>query len=383
MTCYLDNAATTKPCDAAIRQMLAALSEGYFNPSSLYGPAVQAEKALDRVRAQLRAALAAKPDAQVLFTSGGTEANNLAILGTVPVLRGPQHIVSCQAEHPSVLMALDALKDEGHRVTLLSPTPDGCVDWAALESALTRDPPALVTLMQVNNETGALLDVQKLSQLVRRLAPDARIHVDGVQGFLRQPMDMRLVDLYTLSAHKIHGPKGVGALVVNKGVRLKPRQLGGGQQDGLRSGTENVPGIMGLSGAVTHMQSFGGLSGLLLEKKRRFVTKVREAVPETRLNGPEIDRSAPHIVNLSFPGVRGEVLLHALEADQIYCSTGSACSTKKRVVSPVLLSMGLTVDLAEAALRFSFCPDTTDDQIDCAADRIAAQYRVLVRFARR
>ncbi len=376
MICYLDSAATTKPCDAAIGAMMAALSEGYFNPSSLYSPAIQAEKALDRVRVQIRAALSAKPDAQVLFTSGGTEANNLAIIGTVSALYGPQHVISCAVEHPSVLAPLAALKDAGHRVTLIAPCADGSVDFEAMEKAILADPPALVSLMQVNNEVGAILDVPRLSTLIRRLAPSAKIHVDGVQGFLRLPLDMRQIDLYTLSAHKIHGPKGVGALVVNRGVRILPRQLGGGQQAGLRSGTENVPGIMGLFGAMSRGFEMGDL-------KRRFYEKVRAGVPNVLLNGPKIERGAAHIINLSFPGVRGEVLLHALEGDGVYCSTGSACSSKKQVVSPVLIAMSIDKNRAESALRFSFSPDTTEEETEYAAACVARQYQVLRRFARK
>ena len=381
MLAYLDNSATTRPTDGVIDAMSRCMREGYFNPSSLYAPAIDSEKAMRACREELASALCVSPKG-ILFTSGGTEANNLAIIGTVSAMRGPQHLIVSAVEHPSVLEAFHYLEGLGHRVTVIGVDERGQLNWAQLESALD-DAPALVSCMQVNNETGALADIPRLSTLVREKAPNALIHVDGVQGFLRVPFDARLVDLYTMSSHKIHGPKGVGALYVRPGVRLIPRQLGGGQEGALRSGTENTPGIAGFMEAAREMKAMPDRFQHMMEKKKLLWTLFQEAVPAAQLNGPAIEDGAPHIINISFPGVRGEVMLHALEGVRVYCSTGSACSSKKRHLSPVLLAMGLDPDRVEAALRFSLSPLTQDEEIRYAAEQLGTIYATLSRFKRR
>ena len=256
----------------------------------------------------------------------------------------------------------------------------GDLDWAALEKAMD-DGASFVSIMQVNNETGALLDIQRLHRTVNGRA---LIHVDGVQGYLRVPFDMKYADLYTLSSHKIHGPKGVGALAVKKGVKLAPRQIGGGQENGVRSGTENTPGIAGLSAAVTEMLDLGpDMADGLMAKKLRLIDGVRRAVPDVIVNGPDPAVAAPHIVNLGFPGVRGEVMLHALEGEGVCVSTGSACSSKKLKVSGVLTAMGIRPNVAEWAVRFSLSPHTTEEEIDYAAQKIGTLYGLLARVQRR
>jgi len=357
------------------------MREGFYNPSSLYAPALSAEKAMRACREELAGALSVEQKG-ILFTSGGTEANNLAVIGSVSAMRGARHLIVSAVEHPSVLEAFRRLETLGHRLTVLRVDGRGQPDWAQLDAALD-DPPALVSCMQVNNETGALPDIPRLVGAVRRKAPEALIHVDGVQGFLRVPFDARQIDLYTMSAHKIHGPKGVGALYVRPGVRLVPRQLGGGQEGALRSGTENTPGIAGFREAAVEMKAIPALGALLMEKKRRLWALIRQAVPDALLNGPDVESGAPHILNVSFPDVRGEVMLHALEGAGVYCSTGSACSSKKRRVSPVLLAMGLTPDRAEWALRFSLSPYTSDDEIRYAAAQLGTLHATLRRFKRR
>ena len=381
MLAYLDNSATTRPTDGVIDAMSRYMREGYFNPSSLYAPAIDSEKAMRACREELASALCVSPKG-IFFTSGGTEANNLAIIGAVSAMRGPQHLIVSAVEHPSVLEAFHYLEGLGHRVTVIGVDGRGQLDWAQLENALS-DAPALVSCMQVNNETGALADIPRLSALVREKAPTALIHVDGVQGFLRVPFDARLIDLYTMSSHKIHGPKGVGALYVRPGVRLIPRQLGGGQEGALRSGTENTPGIAGFREAAREMKAMPDRFQHMMEKKKLLWALFQQAVPAAQLNGPSIEEGAPHIINISFPGVRGEVMLHALEGARVYCSTGSACSSKKRHLSPVLLAMGLDPDRVEAALRFSLSPLTQDDEIRYAADQLGAIYATLSRFKRR
>ncbi len=379
---YLDNSATTRPSEGVIEAMAQCMRDGFYNPSSQYAPAVQSEKRMADCRELVARSLRVQPE-EVFFTSGGTEANNLAILGTAAAQRGPGHFLVNATEHPSVLAAFEEVKKMGHRVSVVPVLHDGLPDMEAWERAIAAEKPTLVSCMQVNNETGALADIARIAALAKAANPACRVHVDGVQGFLRVPFDARGVDFYTLSGHKLHGPKGIGALYVKKGVRLAPRQIGGGQEKGLRSGTENTPGIAGLCEAIREMKAVGGLGEALMRKKLRFLELCRETVPELLVNGPEPEKAAPHIINLSFPGVRGEVMLHALEARQVYCSTGSACSSKKQKVSAVLGQMGITGARAEGALRFSFSPHTGEEEIEWAARCIGESFALLKQYQRR
>ncbi|MBP3652564.1 MAG: cysteine desulfurase [Clostridia bacterium] len=379
MQAYLDNSATTRPCPEAVEAMMNCLTTGFYNPSAVYKPAVEAFQQLRNCRELILKTLHAG-EHNLTFTSGGTESNNLAILGSVAKMRGKQIVAVSSVEHPSVRESFEELARLGHEVRTIGVNQQGELDWDALAKALD-DGASLVSCMQVNNETGALLDVEKLHALVNGRA---LIHVDGVQGFLRVPIELKYVDLYSLSSHKIHGPKGEGALVWRKNVRLAPRQIGGGQENGLRSGTENTPGIAGLGAAVQAMLNLGGdMSQKLMEKKIHLIEAFRTAVPELLINGPEPQKAAPHIVNLSFPGVRGEVMLHALEGMGVYASTGSACSSKKLKVSGVLTNMGIAPSRAEWALRFSLSPHTTIEEIDYAAQCLGTLYAQLKKYARR
>jgi len=376
---YLDNSATTRPCEAAVAAMERALREEWYNPSAVYKPSVEAFRSLRDARQRLLDAVGGA-GCDAVFTSGGTESNNLAILGAVGRMRGRQVLAVSAVEHPSVREAFSLLAEQGHDVRVIGVDAAGQLKWDELEAALD-DGASLVSCMQVNNETGAVLDAARLHAIVNGRA---LIHVDGVQGFLRVPFDMKLADLYTVSSHKLHGPKGVGALVVKKGVRLKPHHVGGGQESGLRSGTENTPGIAGMDAAIAELVHMGSdMPEKLMAKKLRLVQAVRAVVPDVIVNGPDPAAGAPHIVNLGFPGVRGEVMLHALEGDGVYVSTGSACSSKKLKVSGVLTAMGIRPQVAEWAVRFSLSPHTTEEEIDYAARRIGAQYDLLKRFQRR
>ena len=383
MQAYLDNSATTQPTQGVIEAMERCMREGFYNPSSLYTPAMKSEQAMKECRERILRALGTSGQGSILFTSGGTESNNLAIIGAVGAMHGARHVMCSAVEHPSVKESFEALRARGHRVTFIPVDGAGQLDWAALEQAIKDDPPSLISCMQVNNETGAMLDVDRLHDTLARLAPECLIHVDGVQGFLRTPFDAKKVHLYTLSGHKLHGPKGIGALYVKRGVRLIPRQIGGGQEGGLRSGTENTPGIAGLNEAIAEMTALPERFERLREMKKYLVERVLEAVPEALLNGPAADEGAGHVINISFPGVRGEVMLHALEGKGVYVSTGSACSSKKRKLSPVLLEMGVSPDRAECALRFSLSPHTARQEIDYAAQALGEIYPALRRFQRR
>ena len=376
MLAYLDNSATTRPTDGVIDAMARAMREDFYNPSSLYAPAMIPEKQMNLCRDKIRKALHAV-DARVIFTSGGTEANNLAILGAGGRIRGLKIAAVSAVEHPSVRACFDELARQGVEVRVIGVNGKGELDFAALEKALA-DGAGLVSVMQVNNETGAINDIPRIHALTRGRA---LLHVDGVQGFLRVPFSMKDAELYTFSGHKIHGPKGIGALVCRENILINPRNMGGGQENGLRSGTENTPGIAGLREAARLMKEYD--MGELMQKKLHLIEAFGAQVENMRINGPDPAAAAPHIVNLGFPGVRGEVMLHALEACGVYASTGSACSSKKLKVSSVLTAMGVSPTEAEWALRFSLSPKTTFEEIDYAAEKLGACYAQLRRFQRR
>ena len=381
MTVYLDNSATTRPSEGVIAAVTASLSEGYFNPSSMYAPAFTVEKQLTACRDKIRKALSA-PDARVIFTSGGTESNNLAITGTLCVSRPPYRVAVSGAEHPSVYDTAFLTEKSGAEVVSLPLDPDGRVNLDAVAEELKKGL-TLLSVMQVNNETGAKNDIPAIWKLKETLCPACRMHVDGVQGFLREDMSLKYCDLYTLSSHKIHGPKGVGALVVKKGLRLAPSHTGGGQEDALRSGTENTPGIAGLSEAITEMLALPGRRDKLMALKLRLVNSIRENIPEAVVNGPAPEEGACHILSVSFPPVRGETMLHALEEKGVYVSTGSACSAKKKNASRVLTNMGLPAARTESVIRMSLNPYMTEEEIDYAVSAVTDCYNTLKKYTRR
>ncbi|MBQ9264650.1 MAG: cysteine desulfurase [Clostridia bacterium] len=379
MPIYLDNSATTRSCDAAIAAMEQSMREDYFNPSALYGPALKTEKMMRACREEILKAVRAPAGSTVVFTSGGTEADNLAILGRTIKAHGAGRILYSAGEHPAVKEACLAT---GLKAVEMPYDKNGVVDVAALPELLTPDT-VLICCMQVNNETGAVQPLKEISDLRKKMAPAAHFHVDGVQGFLRLPFDMAGIgaDTYALSGHKIHAPKGIGALVMGPNVSLSPRQIGGGQENALRSGTENTPGIAGLLAAIRHYPE----ENHMRETKLLLWQKIREAVPGAVVNGPSPDSAAaaPHILNVSLPPVRSETMLHALEGEGIYIGMGSACSSRKQKVSPVLKAMHTPQKQAESALRFSLCPDNTPEEMEQTAQAIARQYTILSKFQRR
>ena len=376
MTAYLDNSATTRPHERVIDKMTECLRDGWYNPSSVYKPAVDAFRELRAAREAILSAVQGS-GCRLIFTSGGTEANNLAILGAAERIHGLKLAAVSSVEHPSVSAAFEKLADRGIEVRVIGADEKGNLDYAAIEKAV-EDGAGLVSIMQVNNETGAVHDIPRIRAITRG---KALLHVDGVQGFLRVPFTMKNADMYTVSAHKLHGPKGVGALITREGLLLEPQHVGGGQENSLRSGTENTPGIAGFAESVRLMR--GCDMDKVREMKMYLISEFAKQVDGLIINGPSPEDAAPHIVNLGFPNVRGEVMLHALEAEKIYASTGSACSSKKTKVSGVLTSMGIPVKTAEWALRFSLSPFTTKEEIDYAAAKTGKIYNMLKRFQRR
>jgi len=381
---YLDNSATTRPFDSVIDVMNACMRESWFNPSAAYKPAVDVDRAMRECRKAIAREVGAQED-EVIFTAGGTESDNLAILGFAETIHGAANFVCSAIEHPAVSDTIRRVEKLGIEVRVLPINQRGVVDLEAAASVIDENT-ALVSCMQVSNETGAIQPVEQLAQLARGKNPKVRIHVDGVQGFMRVPMHMgRMgVDLYALSAHKIHGPKGVGALVVRKGVRLVPQTTGGGQERNLRSGTYNAPGILGLGKAVEEMAARREQIEHMREIKAQLWTLLSEN-GGVRVNGPlplEAD-SAPHILSVSFDGVRGEVMRNALEGAGILVSTGSACASHKQKVSETLRAMGLTGEQADGTVRISLGLFNTMEELKETAAQMKKMQALLARYRRR
>lgn len=377
---YLDNSATTRTLYSAAETAKRYMTETFFNPAGAYAPAAAAERDVEAARARLGAVLRAQPD-EILFTSGGTESNNMAIFGALQAMRGKGRVLVSAVEHPSVYAAAHSLRGM-YTAEDVGVDAEGCVDLAALAAQLTPET-VLVSVMQVNNETGAVNDLERICGLLRRKAPRALLHVDGVQAFLKIPADSRYFDLYSISGHKFHAPKGVGALYVKQGVRFAGGQIGGGQERNLRSGTTNTPGVMGMDAAIgDYLANRESYIANLRACKLRLASNLSR-LSDVFLNGPRPEAGAPHILNVSFLGVRGEVLLHALEEKEIYVSTGSACSAHKKGKNRVLSAMGVTGERQEGAIRFSFCPFNTPEEMDTTAQAIGEIVPMLRKFKRR
>ena len=377
---YLDNSATTRTLDAAAEAAAKYMRQDFFNPSAAYSPAVEAERAVNAARSRLASMIHAAPE-EIIYTSGGTESNNTAIFGALKARRGTGRIIVGATEHPSAYRAIMTLKGP-YNVTEARVDSTGTQDVNSLMSALSNDV-AFVSIMHVNNETGAINDIPSIYKAVKQRAPGAIMHVDGVQGFLKVPFDARYCDMYSISGHKFHAPKGVGALYIKRGVRFAGGQIGGGQERNLRSGTTNTPGIMGMDAAIEYYQAnLDEIRRKLMQMKLRLAKNL-SFIRDAYINGPEPSLGAPHILNVSFLGVRGEVLLHALEEKGIYVSTGSACSAHKKGKNRILNAMGVVGDRQEGAIRFSICPFNTEDEMDITADVIEEQLAFLRRFKRR
>jgi cysteine desulfurase len=379
---YLDNSATTRVLPEAAEAARLAMTEQFYNPASAYPPAVETERAVNGARARLAQALGCAAD-EVYFTSGGTESNNMAVFGTLKSLRGKRRIITSVVEHPSVYETFRSLEGSAEtEVVLIGCNKDGSTDLAGLEQALTEET-ALVSLMHVNNEVGAVNDLAAISALLKKRAPNAVFHSDGVQAFCKLPFTRVPCDLYSVSAHKFHAPKGVGALVARSGFKFAGGQIGGGQEKNLRSGTTNVPGILGMD---TALSVYRANQTEWVERMRACKIRLANALlslPDTVVNGPAVEEGAPHILNVSFSGVRGEVLLNALAERGIYVSTGSACSTHQKGKNRILSAMGISGARAEGAIRFSFCAFNTPEEMDETASVIAEQIAFLRRFQRR
>lgn len=365
MEIYLDNSATTVCFPEVVEVMRQQLCEDYGNPSSLHRKGVQAEEALRNAKETIARVMKVQ-EKELLFTSGGTESDNLALMGAAHAnCRRGKHLITTSIEHPAILQTMKHLEEEGFRVTYLPVNSQGCICLGDLERAITGET-ILVSMMHTNNEVGSLQPIAEAGALIKKMNPNIVFHVDAVQGFGKSriyPKKMN-VDMLSVSGHKIHGPKGVGFLYINEKTKVKPILFGGGQQGGLRSGTENVPGIVGIAKATELMyQNLDEDVARLYELKKCFVEGV-EKMEDVVVNGPAVTMGAPHIVSVSFRGVRSEVLLHALEDKGIYVSAGSACSAHKPQPSATLMAMGVDRELLSSTIRFSFSVYTTMEEIN-------------------
>lgn len=378
MEVYLDNAATTVVHEEVAELMTKVMREDYGNPSSLHKKGLTAEHYIRDAKEQIAKALRVQPK-EIFFTSGGTESNNWALIGAAMAnIRKGKHIITTSVEHASVLNPLRYLEEQGFRVTYLPVSESGILSINALKEAICGDT-ILVSVMGVNNEVGAVQPLEQVAEVIADANQDILLHVDAIQMFGKLPVYPKRqgIDLLSVSGHKLHGPKGIGFLYVKEKTKLKPLILGGNQQSGYRSGTENVPAIAGL-GLACEMR--GSCEGRYeMERlKEHFISEL-EAVPDCINHSGD----APHIISVTFRGVRSEVLLHALEEKGIYVSSGSACSSNKPELSGTLLNMGLSKEDAEATLRFSLSVFTRQEELDYTVEVLKELLPKLRRFTRR
>lgn len=387
MECYLDNAATTQAFPEVCELVAKVMYEDFGNPSSLHMKGVESERYVRQASERIARTLKCSAK-NIIFTSGGTESNNMALIGTAFAnQRAGRHIITTCFEHASVHEPLIYLEKLGFEVTYLPVDREGHLSPEVLQQSLREDT-ILVSLMLVNNEVGAVLDVTALSQVVKGFRKEIVFHVDAIQAYGKMPIFPKKmgIDLMSVSGHKIHGPKGTGFLYVGDRVKMHPYLHGGGQQQGMRSGTENVPGIAGLGLAAEKMHD--GLKEhreQLFELKRYFITHVGE-IEGAVVNAchlPEFHKTAPHIVSVSFAGVKSEVLLHALEERGIYVSSGSACSSNHPGISGTLTAIGVDRELLDCTLRFSFSVATKQEELAETIRQLKQLVPVLARYTRR
>jgi cysteine desulfurase len=362
---YLDNCATTRPYDRVIEYMSLINKENYGNPSSLHTKGVNAWRIIKEARETIAKSVSVLPK-DIYFTSGGTESNNLAILGYLKANpRKGNHIITTKIEHPSVLRVFEYLENEGYKVDYINVDKDGIILLDMLEDKISKET-ALISIMYVNNEVGSIQPIEDIAKIRNTSNKDTVLHIDAVQAYGKMGIDPnRLgVDLMTISSHKIHGPKGVGALYLKKGTKIKPIILGGEQELSLRSGTENVSGIggFGLASKIIHENIDENLKKVL-NVKECFIKLLEEflGVNEFRILTPK--RSTPYIVNVSFKNIKAEVLLHHLSERNIFVSNGAACSSRKNKYSHVLKAMGIRFKEIEGAIRFSFSAENEERDI--------------------
>lgn len=384
MIAYLDNSATTRAADEVALLVAKVMTEEYGNPSSVHHMGTIASNRLIDAREILSSTLKVTPQ-EIVFTSGGTESDNMAILGVSRAMSHTgKHVITTSVEHPAVLESFEELKKEGFEVSILPVDSEGRVRLSDLEKAIRPDT-VLVSMMHVNNEIGSVMPIEEAGRLIKSVNPRTLFHVDAVQSygkFIIRPRSMN-IDLLSVSSHKIHGPKGVGFLYVKKGTRINPIGYGGGQQKGLRSGTENVPGIAGMAlAAQISYTDFDEKIGRLREMRDYLTASLKERIPDITINAPERENVAPHIVSVSIKGLRAETVLNMLSDKEIYVSAGSACTSNNPHVSNTLKAIGLEPDLLESTIRISMSHYTTREEIDYLLDTLESSVDTMRKFYR-
>ncbi|HIW24593.1 MAG TPA: cysteine desulfurase [Firmicutes bacterium] len=381
---YFDNAATTRAADEVAERVRYMLLENFGNPSAQSMMGVRAENELNDARKIMAKSINALPE-EIYFTSGGTEDDNWAIFGTAEgYKRSGKHMITTSIEHPAVSEPMERLRQKGWDITVLDVDKNGYIDLDALRDSIREDT-VLVSIILVNNEVGTIQDVAAVGKLIKEKNPKTLFHADAVQAFGKYPIDVRKmnIDMLSMSGHKIHGPKGVGFFYMKKGLKVRPIIYGGGQERGQRSATENTPGIVGLAKAVElAMENMNASHEKVMEVKRTLAEGILRDIPKTHINGPSIEEASPYVLNVSFNGLRSEVLLHALEEKEVYVSAGSACSSKKKGGSHVLRSLGLSEERIEGAVRFSFCRYNTVDEAAACLEILKEKTAFLRKYMR-
>lgn len=384
MEVYFDNSATTRCYDSVKDIVIRTMTEDFGNPSAMHLKGVEAEKYVKDSAAQLARILKVQ-EKEILFTSGGTESDNLALIGgAMANKRSGNHIITTAVEHPAVSQPALFLQEQGFEVTYLPVDSRGVVKLDALEAVLRPDT-ILVSVMFVNNEIGAVMPVEEISRRIREKSPKALFHVDAIQAFGKYriyPKKMG-IDLLSVSSHKIHGPKGVGFLYISEKAKIQPQILGGGQQSGMRSGTDNVPGIAGLGVAAEEIYRNLDANVEKMYCLKEHIAKGLAKIPDIRMNGMDLREGAPQILSISVMGVRSEVLLHSLEERGIFISAGSACSSHKRKPSSTLAAMGMPKDQIESTVRLSFSEENTVEEADYFLQVMEEIVPMLRRYSRR
>ena len=384
MEAYLDNSATTR-CYEEVRDIVVkTMMEDYGNPSAMYLKGVEAEKYVKDAAKKIAATLKVQ-EKEIYFTSGGTEGDNWALMGTaLAKQRQGKHIITTVFEHAAVSAPMAWLEEQGFEITRIPVDEEGNLSLETLKEALREDT-ILVSAMFVNNEVGAVLPVEEIGKIIKEKNPGTLYHVDAIQAYGKYriyPKRMG-IDLLSVSGHKIHGPKGTGFLYISDKAKIRPLILGGGQQNGMRSGTDNVPGIAGLGTAAEKIYKNLDSNTEHMKTLKLYFAEELGKIENVKINGPKPENGAPHILNVSFLGVRSEVLLHALEDMGIYVSAGSACSSHKRSGSPSLTALGLSAERKESAVRFSFSEFTVREELDYTLEALKKVMPMLRRYARK
>lgn len=384
MECYLDNSATTKCFENVVEAVIDEMRVNYGNPSSMHLKGLDAEKKIKNATKIIASSLKCQ-EKEIIYTSGGTEADNMALIGVAKAYkRNGMHIITTMIEHAAILQTAKSLEEEGYEVTYLPVDNKGIVDLKALEEAIREDT-ILVSVMGVNNEIGTIEPLEEIAGIIKNKNPKTLFHVDAVQAYGKIKLNPKKmgIDLLSVSGHKIHAPKGIGFLYISENVKMKPLINGGGQQRNLRSGTENVCGIVGIGTACEQIFKNIEEDNKRMRELRNYMLNLLSDIEGVSVNGADDEHSAPHIISVSVEKIRAEVLLHSLEEKGVYVSSGSACASNKPAISATLQAIGVKKELLDSTIRFSFCVNTTKEEIDYAISCLKDTLTLLRKYVRR